>query len=112
MTPRRASRGGVASGRFSRLLTALLVLALVLPMEQIGRIAGELISAVVPAASGVGDLPQRRVESRGGAVAGRPSIIDRSDSRLPVYAPERIDEGAAVDGVTRNAARLRAPAGS
>ena len=103
MMPRISPLGVLASGRLSRLLTAFLVLALVLPTEQVGRAAGQLISVIVRKAPGVGDLPERLVESSGGAVGMRLAIIDGFEAQVPARAVEWLDESPAIREVTPNA---------
>jgi serine protease AprX len=103
MMPQPASPGALAAGRSSRLLTALLVLALVLPAEQIGRVAGQLISVIVREAPGAGDLPQRLVEASGGTVGQRLSIINGFEAKVPVGAVEWLDDSPAIEEVTPNA---------
>ncbi len=103
MMPPIAPSGVLASGRLSRLMTAFLVLALVLPTEQIGRAAGQLISVIVRKAPGVGDLPERLVESSGGAVGMRLAIIDGFEAQVPAKAVEWLDASPAIKAVTPNA---------
>jgi hypothetical protein len=71
MTRQPSRPGALASGRFSRLLTALLVLGLVLPTEKIGRAAGELIALVAPTAP-------VQLASSGGTVGLRLALVNGS----------------------------------
>ncbi len=102
MTSQPARPGAFASGRSSRLLTALLVLALVLPAEQIGRVAGQLISVIVRESPSAGGLAQRLVEASGGTVGQRLSIINGFEAKVPAGAVEWLDDSPAVEAVTPN----------
>ena len=102
MTAQTAHSGASASGRFSRLTTAFLVLALVLPTEQIGRVAGQLISVIVREAPGAGDLPEQLVAASGGTVGLRLAIINGFEAQIPAKAVEWLDESPAIEEVTPN----------
>jgi len=94
------------SRRFASLapfLTALLVLALLLPMAQLGRAAGELISVIVREAPGAGDLPEQLVEANGGTVGRRLEIINGFAAELPRDAVEWLTANPAIESITPNA---------
>ena len=90
-------------GRFATRMTALLVLALLLPAAQIGRVTGELISVIVREAPGAGDVPEQLVESSGGRVGLRLSIINGFAADLPRGAVEWLEASPAIEGITPNA---------
>ncbi|HYM52087.1 MAG TPA: S8 family serine peptidase, partial [Candidatus Dormibacteraeota bacterium] len=89
-------------GRFSKLMTALLVLALLLPAAQIGRVAGELISVIVREAPGAGDVPEQLVETSGGNVGRQLPVINGFAAELPRGAVEWLEASPAVHAVTPN----------
>lgn len=76
MTRQPAHPGAAASGRFGRLLTALLVLAIVLPTEKVGRVAGELISMVVHQAPA-------QLAGTGGPVGLHLALVNGSAAEVP-----------------------------
>jgi hypothetical protein len=90
-------------GRFATLMTALLVLALLLPAAQIGRVTGALISVIVREAPGAGDVPEQLVESSGGRVGLRLSIINGFAADLPRGAVEWLEASPAIEAITPNA---------
>jgi subtilase family protein len=92
-----------AGSRSINVLTALLVLALLLPAAQLGRAAGELISVIVREAPGAGDVPERLVESTGGTVGLRLSIINGFAAELPRGAVEWLEASPAIEAVTPDA---------
>ena len=103
MTTRLAPQGLLGSVPFTRLMSALLAIAMLLPAAQIGRVAGELISVIVRAAPGAGDLPEQLVEASGGTVGLRLPIIHGFAAQVPLRAIEWLDESPAIEEVTPNA---------
>lgn len=100
MTMRLAYQAPFAAARF---MSALLVVALLLPAVQIGRVAGELISVIIREAPGAGDLPEQLVEASGGTVGLRLAIINGFAAQVPLGAIEWLDDSPAVEEVTPNA---------
>jgi serine protease AprX len=104
MTIRLASTARLApSAGFAKILTALLVLALLLPAAQLGRAAGGLISVIVREAPGAGDVPEQLVEASGGIIGRRLEIIDGFAADLPREAIEWLTPNPAIRSITPNA---------
>ncbi len=91
------------SGRFTNLVTALLVLAFLQPAAQIGRFAGELISVIVREAPGAGDVPEQLVEANGGTIGLRLEIIHGFAAELPRSAVEWLSASPAIESIAPNA---------
>jgi hypothetical protein len=104
MTIPLAANGRLPLGRhLTHLVTALLVLALLLPAAQLGRVAGELVSVIVREAPGAGDVPEQLVEASGGTVGRSLDIIGGFAAELPREAVEWLTANPAIESITLNA---------